>query len=242
VKRRLPQGQVLTSSLKCFAVLDALAAAPEPLSLGELANITGTLRGTVHKQVRTLVTAGWAEQGTDRRYRLSLRAVEVAAAVLEQADLGSRVLPILAELAARTGETSAISVLRYESALILQRVETNQALRVDIIAVGTRMPLRTSASGRVLVAFAPPDDVERLRRGNVELPSDEMLAAARRDGYALSIDEYLVGMASIAVPLSTKKLGMVALSTTAPTTRFYLDTLLKPLLLAEAEITEIISG
>jgi DNA-binding IclR family transcriptional regulator len=222
-------------------VLDALAAAPEPLSLGELANATGTLRGTAHKQLRTLVKAGWAEQGTDRRYRLSLRAVEVGAAVLEQADLGSRVMPILGELATRSGETSAIAVLRHESALILQRVETDQALRINI-SVGTRMPLRTSASGRVLVAFAPPADMKRLRLGNVELPSDEMLAAVRREGYAASVDEYFVGMASVAVPLSTKKLGMAALSITAPTARFDLDALLKPLLVTGAEIAEIING
>jgi DNA-binding IclR family transcriptional regulator len=238
---RVPEGQVLTSSLKCFAVLDALAAASEPLSLGELASSTGSLRGTVHKQVRTLVTAGWVEQLAGGSYRLSLRAVEVAAAVLEQADLGSRVLPSLAELAANTGETSAIAVLRHQSALVLQRVETDHALRVDI-SVGTRMPLSTSASGRVLVAFAPEEELDRLQHGKVDLPSADVLQTVRRDGYASSVDEYLVGMSSIAVPLSTKRLGMVALSVTAPTTRFQLDPLLQELVAAEAKISGIING
>jgi DNA-binding IclR family transcriptional regulator len=231
---------VLGSATKCLALLDTLAGALEPLTLSQVAKEAEGLRGTVHKQLRTLIAAGWVEQTDDGRYRLSLHAIEVASAVLEQADLGSRVLPSLTSLAAVTGETSAISVLHQGSALILQRVATDRDLKVDI-KVGTRMPLATSASGRVLVAFAPASELVHAVPPGVELPEPEILEAVRGDGYACSVDEYLAGMASVAVPLSATRLGTVALAITTPSARFEFDTLLEQLRRAEADISSHIS-
>jgi DNA-binding IclR family transcriptional regulator len=231
------EDRLLGSALKCFALVEALAARREPAGVAELAKALQARRGTVFQQLRTLVAAGWAEQLDDSRYRLTLRAVSIGAAVLEQADLGSRVLPTLTALAAETGETASIAVLDRGSALILQRVAADRVLTVDI-KPGTGMPLAISASGRVLVAFA--GESERAQLAAAELPSAAILEAARRNGYAEQQEEYLPGMSSMAVPLGTTKLGTAALAITSPAERFDSGKLLPMLRAAQHELAQIL--
>src|ERR1700722_6425482 len=95
------QRRLLGSAMKCLALLDVLAAEPGPAGVSELARLTKTPRGTTYQQLQTLVAAGWAEPVGEGKYRLTLRALVVGSAVLEQADLGSRVLPTLASIAPR---------------------------------------------------------------------------------------------------------------------------------------------
>lgn len=239
--RQAPGPRLLGSALKCLALVEELAAAPGPLGVTDIARRTAARRGTVHQQLRTLIAAGWVEQLEDSRYRLTLRAVSIGTGVLEQADLGSRVLPTLTTLAAETGETASIAVLDGGTAMILQRVAADRALKADI-KPGTRMPLAPSASGRVLVAFASPHELQQIRDANVELPPESVVAAARRDGYASQHEEYLEGMSSMSVPISATKLGTVALAITTPSGRFDLEKVLPKLIAAEAELSQLLGG
>ena len=70
--------------------------------MSALARRMNATRGRTYQQLQTLVAAGWVEPVGEGRYRLTLRAMVVGNAVLEQADLGSRVLPTLASLAGQT--------------------------------------------------------------------------------------------------------------------------------------------
>ena len=52
------------------------------------------------------------------------------------------------------------------------------------------------------------------------MPMTEIVEEARRRGFASQHDEYLRGMSSIAVPIHSTKLGVIALAITAPSTRY----------------------
>jgi DNA-binding IclR family transcriptional regulator len=227
--------RLLGSAMKCLALLDALASEPGPAGVSELARRTATARGTTYQRLQTLVAAGWVEAVGEGKYRLTLRALIVGNAVLEQADLGSRILPTLTALAGRTGETSSLAVLDHDAAMIIQRVASDRALKADI-KTGTRMPLETSASGRVLMAFSAEDAAEEVRRSGAAMPSAEIVEEARLRGYASQHDEYLRGMSSIAVPIHSTKLGLVALAITAPSTRYDEGAALQALEAAAVEI------
>jgi DNA-binding IclR family transcriptional regulator len=233
--------RVLSSALKCLALIDALASESGAARLSDLARRTGARRGTVHQQLRTLIAAGWVEADEDGRYRLTLRAVSIATAVLEQANLGSRILPTLTALAARTGETASVAVLDGDAAMIVQRVAADRALKVDI-KPGTRMPLADSASGRVLVAFCEPAELERTRKTGVPLPKASTVERAAKHGYAAQHDEYLPGMSSIAVPIPPTRLGSAALAITAPTARYDEQAALRELRDASLEIVALLTG
>jgi IclR family acetate operon transcriptional repressor len=225
--------------MKCLALLDALASQPGPAGVSDLARRTETARGTTYQRLQTLVAAGWVEAVGQGKYRLTLRALIVGNAVLEQADLGSRILPTLTALAARTGETSSLAVLDHDSAMIIQRVASDRALKADI-KTGTRMPIETSASGRVLIAFCTEDALEEVRRSGAGMPSAAILEEARRLGFASQHDEYLRGMSSIAVPIHSTKLGLVALAITAPSTRYDETAALQALRTGAEEIEQLL--
>jgi len=236
-----PQRRLLGSAMKCLALLDVLAAEPGPAGVSELARLTKTTRGTTYQQLQTLVAAGWAEPVGEGKYRLTLRALVVGSAVLEQADLGSRVLPTLASIASHTGETSSIAVLDSDAAMIIQRVESDRALKANI-KTGTRMPLETSASGRILIAFSPPEKVDEIRRQGVAMPAPGIVDEARRRGFASQHDEYFPEMSSIAVPIQSPKLGLIALAITAPSARYNQDAALQALEAGAQEISLLLHG
>jgi DNA-binding IclR family transcriptional regulator len=235
------KSRLVGSVIKCFALLDILAAAPGPTGVSELARRTSTARGTTYQRLQTLVAAGWVEPAGDGRYRLTLRALEVGSAVLEQADLGSRILPTVTSISALTGETSSLAVLDAGTAMIIQRVAADRALKADIKS-GTRMPLDTSASGRVLVAFSPEKELEALREFGVSMPAPAILEEARKRGYASQHDEYFPDMSSIAVPIQSPKVGLIALAITAPSSRYDEGAALQALRSGAEEISQLVRG
>ena len=235
------KARVLTSALKTLALLDVLAVQRGAVGVSELARRIGARRGTLHQQLQTLVAAGWVEEDEHSRYRLTLRALSIGTAVLEQANLGSRVLPTLTTLAARTGETASIAVLDREAAMIVQRVAADRELKAEI-KPGTRMPLAESASGRILVAFCEPGERERARAGGGSMPTESVVESALRLGYAAQQDEWVQGMSSIAIPIPRTHLGASALAITAPTARFLQEESLRELQAAARELTELLAA
>jgi DNA-binding IclR family transcriptional regulator len=157
-------------------------------------------------------------------------------------DLGSRVLPTLTKLSATTGETASVAVLYEESALVIQRVAADRALRVEI-KPGTKMPLHNSASGRILTAYAPVAELKRAESAGATLPTTCTRRADRARGYASQIDDYIFGMASLAVPVLTDahEMGTIALAVAAPSARYQISPLLDAIRIAASELGSLLS-
>ncbi|TWG90510.1 IclR family transcriptional regulator [Mesorhizobium sp. J18] len=229
----------LSTALKTMAVLDVLAGSPRSMRLPEVAASMGLSRPTAYQRLLTLMEAGWLEQDDAGRYRLSMHVCRLAAAALEQADLGSRVQPILEELVHEVKETASLAVLDRGLPCIVSRVESDSILRAEQ-KIGTTMSLEGSASGRILTAFADDMTMRRLREGGEPLASEEVLAAARIDGYALSSGYTHTGIRAIAAPVFDVHGKCTAtVSLVMPETRFSLDAVRAPLLKAAKKITKM---
>jgi len=238
----MPEGRVLTSTLKCLALLEAVASSPGAIGVSELARMQGAGRGTVHQQLSTLVEAGWVERVEGGRYRLTLKATQIGHHALEQANLGERIRPALEALAASTGEAVSLGVLDGIDVLIVQRVESGQILRAGL-GVGTHMPLSTSASGRVLLAFLPQTALDGLRLKGVAFPSEEALQKVRTSEVAVSVDEFIEGIAAVSAPLFDATGAVIAaLSTACPTTRFSEAVAVPAVIRAAAEVNALLRG
>lgn len=235
-------GRQLSSTLKCLALLDTLAEMPRAAGVSELARASGAGRGTVHQQLSTLVAAGWVERLDGGIYRLSLHAARISHAALDQANLGTRVLPVMERLAAATGEAISLAVLDGTRALIVQRVESGQMLRADL-RIGTRMPLATTASGQVLTAFALPHQLDLLASSGVPLADASVLDAVRQEGAAFSVDLYLMGISAVAAPVRDGS-GRVlaALSIAGPSSRFRPREAVGPAVSSARELDALLAG
>jgi DNA-binding IclR family transcriptional regulator len=190
----------------------------------------------------TLIEAGWIEQDDEMRYRLSMTACRLAAVALEHADLGTRIHPILEALVHKSKETASLAVLDRGLPCIVSRVDTESLLRAEQ-KIGTTLSLEGSASGRVLTAFADEATLARLRASGEKVASDEILASARTDGYAVSSGYTHSGVIAIAVPIfDLRGKCLATLSLVMPHTRFDLQAFKEPLLEAAEAITKIQQG
>ncbi|MCZ7662895.1 MAG: IclR family transcriptional regulator [Thermoleophilia bacterium] len=238
----MPGPRVLTSALRCLALLERVAESSTSVGVSELARELGVGRGTVHQQLSTLVAAGWVEQMDGGRYRLTLRATRLGYHALEQANLGQRIRPSLEALAAATSLAVSLAVLDDGEALIVQRVESGQILRIGL-GVGVRMPLVTSASGRVLVAFSPDEQVAALRERGVPLPAADIIERIRREGVAISKDEYLEDIVAVAAPVFDMAGHLLAaLSVAGLSSKFEEEPTVTHVHAAAAEVNGILGG
>ncbi|KKX33522.1 IclR family transcriptional regulator [Rhizobium sp. LC145] len=232
----------LSTVLKTMAVLDVLAASPRGMKLPEVASAMQLSRPTAYQRLLTLIEAGWVEQDKEMRYRLSMHACRIAASALEQADLGTRVQPIIEMLVQRVKETASLAVLDRGLPCIVSRVESESVLRAEQ-KIGTTMSLEGSASGRVLTAFADEMTLGKLKESGEPLASEDILTATRADGYAVSSGYTKSGVIAIAAPIFDLNGKCTAtLSLVMPEFRFDIETFREPLLEAAKTITKMQQG
>jgi IclR family KDG regulon transcriptional repressor len=232
----------LSTALKTLAVLDVLSSSTRPMRLPEIASAMELSRPTAYQRLHTLIEAGMVEQDDDMRYRLSMHACRLASAALEQADLGTRIQPLLEKLVRDVRETASLAVLDRGLPCIVSRVDSESLLRAEQ-KIGTTMSLEGSASGRILTAFADASTLAKLEASGDELAPTAVLEACRRDGYALSSGYTKSGVIAIAAPIFDHNDRCVAtLSLVLPQTRFELEAVREPLLAAAREITSIHQG
>lgn len=222
--------------------MEMLAKSPRGMKLQEVATSLGLSRPTAYQRLLTLSEAGLIEQDEQSRYRLSMHLCRFAAAALEQADLGARVLPILQDLVHEVKETASLAVLDRNVPCIVSRIEADRVLRAEQ-KIGTTMSLEGSASGRILTAFADEATLRQLKESGEQLAADEIIAAARLNNYAISSGYTQVGVRAVAAPVfDLHGKCTAALSLVMPETRFKLDDLKAPLLRAAEEITKLQQG
>jgi DNA-binding IclR family transcriptional regulator len=211
-----------------LGVLEALAVAPE-LSLSELARRVGVAKSTAHRTCSVLTDTGMLTRTDAGKYRLGLRLIELGQLATSRTAVGSHALPLLVDLRHALGETVQVGVPSGGDVVYVERVEGDRALRYATDN-NRRGPVHRSSSGKVLAAFVPGVLEARLKRGlppstgyTIVVPDllREELEKVRTRGYARSVDETEIGMASLAVPVRSSPDGPVvaAISMIGPTAR-----------------------
>lgn len=226
-------GAVVQSVDRALTVLGLLAERGE-LGVTELASDLGVHKSTAFRLVSTLEAHDLVEQVTDRgKFRLGVGLLRLAGATSARLDLVRESRPVTKQLAVAVGETVNIAVLSGSDALYLDQVSGPSALALHNWA-GQRIPLHATSNGKVLLAFAaPPGLLDQL--GHV-LPSytpatvtdpaalrvelDDVL----RQGYAVAVDEFEMGLTAISAPVMGAEGGVVAsVSASGPTFRLTAD-------------------
>src|SRR5579875_988067 len=120
----------------------------EGLSASELSQRVGIPRATVHRILKTLVLHQILIQGADKKYRLTLRLLEMGSAALSIPSLQEVVDPFLVSLVEATEETAHFSILDGYHVGYIAKKESPHPFRM-LSHVGWRGPLHATASGKV---------------------------------------------------------------------------------------------
>jgi len=204
--------RTVQSIARALTVLDTLADSQGEVGIVELSQRVALHTSTVHRLLATLAGQGYVRQSPDTgRYALGPKAINLAEAYLGQLDLRRVAHPFLERLTQDTGETANLVIQDGHEALYLDKAESPQSLRI-FSRIGRRAPLHCTAVGKVLLANAPPAQVdgllgegplERLTRRTITSVAQlrRELAAVRAQGYALDREECEEGGYCIAVPV-----------------------------------------
>ena len=178
-------------------VLNALENGP--LTLAGLVQQTGLARPTAHRLAVALEHHRMVGRDLHGRFVLGQRLTELAAAAGEDRLLATAG-PILARLRDITGESAQLFRRQGDVRVCVAAAERPVGLR-DTIPVGTQLPITAGSGAQVLLAW---EDPERLRRDLIGASfSAIQLQAVRRQGWAQSVAEREMGVASVSAPVRT---------------------------------------
>ncbi|TQF77782.1 helix-turn-helix domain-containing protein [Elioraea sp. Yellowstone] len=204
---------LVRSLAKGFAVLHAFTAERDELTLAEVARAAGIDNATAFRFLNTLVMLGYVARvpGT-RRFRLTLRCLDLGFNAIARADLRMLARPILRDLVGALNEAASIGVLDGADVVYVERIQAGIArLGVDV-RIGSRVPVYSSAIGRAILAFLPRETQlavlearprEKLTEATVTDRAAllAILERVRADGIALSDQETVPGLRVLACPL-----------------------------------------
>lgn len=187
-KRRAASGDSgkIQSLKRAAAILDAVAAQPEGITLAEVAGAVGLNTSTVFALIQTLVNLGFLTQLADRRYRIGSRLFTLAAGALDETAMLAMATPILERLSAETGYASHLAVRARHEIIVVARTAATGLLQLAGHPGATR-PAHATAIGKTLLAAIPPEDFARLLK-TLPLPAFTANTITDRDALAVEIE------------------------------------------------------
>jgi DNA-binding IclR family transcriptional regulator len=230
---------------KALSLLVMLGEAPGATTAADLSRRADLPFSTAYRLLQSLQRAGFVDFDPEgKKYSLGLRVFQLGLHVSNTLGFAGTATPVLERLTEKTQEASILAVLDDDRFLTVAKVDGPKAFRVTSDP-GHRGQLHCSAFGKVLVAFAPAEERERLI-ASIELTPVAPRTITDRDGfraeiervraqgYAVMDEENEVGMRAIAVPVlaeggSDGTRAIAAIACSAPTVRMGVDELIDQL-------------
>lgn len=193
---------------KLVAIVDAVAGSCFGVRSSDIRRATSLPESTCFRLIGDLVTLGVLER--DRAtYRLGPTVSRWMARASLDAALDRCAPPVLAWLRDLTQETALLFRRDGAHRRVVAKAPTPKVVMCPV-RVGQRLPLHAGSGGQVILAFDPRGLQLTLNRRLEHLTgktlTDEKglrrrLAAVRRRGYALGVEERCRGTAGISVPV-----------------------------------------
>jgi len=195
---------------RALAILRLLAGHPEPMTLKSISEELGMVTSTCLHILRVLVGEGMVkvDPGT-KRYSLDVGVLALARSVVDNNPFPVRVQPALDRLSGAWNVTTiGVKVTGVEDLVVLALARSRAPFRL-YAEVGSRVPALTSATGRLVAAYAGLSDTE-LARHFKALSWDNApdfatwtkeVRAVQRKGFAVDRGNYMSGITVIAVPI-----------------------------------------
>lgn len=197
---------------KAFQLIDIVGASPGHVGIQQLIRETGWARPTLYRILSAITANGFLRlDPVAQGYTLGYRFLELAQNVWSGPDLAAIASVELRRLRDMTGETAYLAVPHDGAMVALGKFEGTHTVR-SAARLGIRKPMHCTSQGKAVLAFLPPDDVERLL-GREELEKftaktitdpahlKPHLAIVRQRGYAIEDEEIISGNRCVGAPI-----------------------------------------
>jgi DNA-binding IclR family transcriptional regulator len=220
---------------RAIAILRVFSHEVTELGVTEIARRVDLHKSTTFRLLGTLSAEGLVAQDRETgRYRLGIGLLELSSNVQLHIYVRQASRPYLQPLAQKLGGTVNLAVLDAGMSFNLEQAIPRGFLVNSYGWVGRRTPLHATSTGKVLLAWLAPADVQ----ANIAEPLESFtpntitsadvfldeLEAVQRAGYSIDHEEYEVGLNAVAAPLRDRTGAVVAaLSVSGPSYRLSPD-------------------
>ena len=206
-----PRAGGVQSVGRALDILEFLSRSEDEVGVSEIGAGTGLPAGTVHRLLGTLTSRGYIHKNAHtRRYGLGLRSLTMAITTRER--LAPLALPFLEELMEKSQETANLAILEGNAMMYIEQVSPPARMLRTFTEPGNRVPLHSSGTGKVLLAYQPPRLIDFIvgRAGLTRQTATTItdpgqlrsgLRKIRRDGYAVDHGEQEEGVRCLAAPV-----------------------------------------
>lgn len=224
-----PVGDVkmVKSAERTIAILEMLAAAPQPLTAADIFKQTGYPRSSLHWLLLTLLELNWIEQNSEGAYRIGTHALLCGTAYLDRDPVMEHVSGILERIRNATTFTTHYARLDRSDVIYLATRQAVDRRRLSS-RVGRKLPAQVTALGKAILAEYTDTEVQqRIGAGPYQqltphtVPDFESLQAElaefRKTGHSVEREQNTVGLCCVSVVVPYRIPGTDAISCSIPT-------------------------
>src|SRR3954453_3487005 len=206
------RGRVLVGSvLRAMRLIGLLERGRREMTLADFVRRSGYSKSTAYRLLVTMEEAGWLEGGPGGAFRLTMRPFQVGSILVDSLELRREAGPVMARVAAEVEQTVFLVVPAGNLAVCLERIDSEDGVRLADLYVGGSQPLHLGAAPRALLAFDEAallpavlsDGLSRRTPSSIIDPAALRadLAETRRRGYSVSDEDVTPGVAAVGAPI-----------------------------------------
>ena len=246
----MPQDVPVKTARKTLELIEMISGA-NGATFADVMNEMSMPKSTAHDYLQTLLKLGYIIED-DGQYYLATKFMELGEKRRRRMRIYRSARPEIRKLAENTGEHASLMIEENGLGVLLDTAVGEHALQLEVFP-GQRLPLTTTAPGKVLLAYLPDEYVESIldERGisaptqNSITDRDELyeeLETIREQRYATDHEERIEGVRTVAVPIICRNTIRGAISVGGPVQRLTDDRMaeeLPTMLLETANVIEV---
>ena len=198
---------------RTLSILELVTASKQGLSNADLSRRLEIPKSSASYILRVLEKRGYLSREDNGKYRIGLKLVRLSSRALTHLDFREIAKPVMTEFLKKSRLPEVhLAVLDNGRAVYVEKIEAdNSFIKMDIW-IGHRLPIHTTAIGKILVAYLPENEVlkmlelrgmEKKTRKSITNPQNFLheLEKVRKYGYAIDDEENADNVRCVAAPI-----------------------------------------
>ena len=148
---------------KTLDILETIREKEAGYKLADLARQVELPKATVYRILNTLEGRGYLDRAADGSYRMAKRLFHLQRTESDEQILNRVALPVMDRIVEATKETVNLGILDAGEVVVINTVESPQAVRMSS-KIGNRRHLHSTALGKIFLAGLPEKEFLRLIR------------------------------------------------------------------------------
>lgn len=202
---------LLSSVKNAMKILRLYSPKQKELGIMEISRKLNIPKSSAHRLVSFLVKEGFLSKNPrTNKYRLGLSILTLGGVIFSHHELYKEALPIVRKLVDTLNESAHICLLEEEQVVYLFRIESSQPDRL-LTYIGRKNPIHCTSEGLCILAYQSKKTIDKVLSKNLYAYTPytitdpdllkNKLKKIKKQGFAISKDDFFVGYVGIAAPI-----------------------------------------